>query len=69
MTKKEAYWAIKLRHQSHSLTFFLKKQSHPSATSVLSKQPNPGVYTPTAFLDKLTFADYVESEKSQDYFG
>ena len=46
---------------------FSKINSLLSATSILSSSPM--AYNTTAFLDKLTCSDYVDSGKSSDRFG
>ena len=53
--------------QNHSLTFFYKNKSLPSAASILSRSPM--AYNTTASLDKLTCTDYVDFGKCQDRFG
>ena len=66
MTKREAYISNEMQLQNQSLTFFQKKKSFFSATSVLSRSPM--TYKTTASLDKLTSADYVDFGKCQDRF-
>ena len=68
MTKKEAFVGNCLQHQSLSFTFFLKKKSLLSATNFHSQQPNPMAHKTTAFLDKLTCTNYVDSGKCRDSF-
>ena len=67
MTKTHAYISYGMQLQNHSLTFFHKKKSLRSATSILSCSPM--VYNTTASLDKLTYTDYVDFGKCQDRFG
>ena len=67
MTKTHAYISYGMQLQNHSLTFFHKNKSLPSATSILFCSPM--VYNTTASLDKLTYTDYVDFGKCQDRFG
>ena len=53
--------------QNHSLSFIHKNKSLLSATSILSRSPM--IYNTTAYLDQLTYTDYVDFGKCQDRFG
>ena len=67
MTKRNAYISNEMQLQNHSLTFFHKNKSLPSATSILSRSPK--ACNTTASLDKLTCTDYVDFGKCQDRYG
>ena len=66
MTKTHAYISYGMQLQNHSLTFFHKKISLLSATSILSCSTM--VYNTTASLDNLFYTDYVDFGKCQDRF-
>ena len=66
MIKKVTYISNEMQLKIF-LTFFHKNKSLLLATSILSRSPM--AYNTTAFLDKLTCADYVDFGKCQDRFG
>ena len=66
-TKINANKSNKVQLQNHSLIFFHKTKSLPSASSILSR--SPVAYNATASLDKPTCTDYVDFGKCQDRIG
>ena len=67
MTRMIAYIENELQHQNHSVTFYHKNESLPSATSILSRSPL--ARNITVSLDKLTCTEYVDFRKRQHRFG
>ena len=65
---EKTYKNTNLKLQDFFLHILSQKQTLPLAICVLSREPEPIVYITSAFLEEVSFTDYVDSGKRQHRF-